>query len=64
MAVLNVFKGKITLKEITELPNRIFHELYHRHYLIATNKDKNGAQEVQNNETMDQLEEAAEKGMF
>ena len=64
MAVLDIMKGKITFNELTELPNRIFHHLYYKHYLIVTNKDKDGANKIKDDELIDQMEEAAEKGML
>ena len=59
MAVLDILKGKSTIQELMQLPNRIFHELYHRHYLIATKQDKEGAKKIEGEEMMEQMEDIA-----
>ena len=40
MAILDSTKGKTSVKELVELPNRIFHTLYRRHYLISLRQEE------------------------
>lgn len=38
--VLDYMKGKSTIGELMQLPNRIFHTLYHNHYLVEEERKR------------------------
>lgn len=40
MCVLDTMKGKSTIGELMNLPNRIFHTLYHNYYMIEEQRRK------------------------
>lgn len=64
MAILDFMKGKTTITELMNMPNRIFHTLYHRHYLIAMSKDDKDKDKLQAGVLEDQLEEMSDGGML